>query len=53
MFNTYLYFQISIIVTIIVPEELLLKKKLSDSKTKLEALFSSFRTRSLYFEYIQ
>ena len=52
MFNTCLYFQISIIVTIFVPKWLLLKKKLSDSKTKLEALFSSFRTRSLYFEYI-
>ena len=52
MFNSYRYFQISIISTIIVPEWLLLKKSLSDSKTKLESLFSSFRTRSLYFEYI-
>ena len=41
MFNIYLYFQISIIVTFIVPEWLILKKKLRDSKTKLEAhLFS-------------
>ena len=39
MFNIYLYFQISIIVTMHVPVWLLLKKKCTDSKTKLEALF--------------
>ena len=52
MVNSYLYVQISIISTISVPEWLLLKKKLSDSKRRLEALFSSFRTRSLCFKYI-
>ena len=52
MFNSYLYVQISIISTIILPEWLLLKKKLRYSKTKLEAFFSSFRKRSLYFKYI-
>ena len=41
MFNIYLYFQISIIVTMYVPVWLLLKKKRNDSKTKLEAHFFS------------
>ena len=47
-----LLFSVPIIITNIVPEWLLSKNKLRDSKTKLESLFSSFRTRSLYFEYI-
>ena len=42
MFNIYLYFQISIIATMHVPVWLLLKKKCTDSKTKLEALFFPF-----------
>ena len=43
MLNIHLYSQISIIVTMLVPELLLLKGERSDSKTKLKALFFSYR----------
>ena len=43
MLNIPLYSQISIILTMFLPEWLLLKKKCSDSKTKLKALFFSSR----------
>ena len=43
MLNIHIYSQISIIVTMLVPEWLLLKKKYSDSKTKLKALFFSYK----------
>ena len=42
MFNIYLYFQISINVTMLFPVWPLLKNKCSDSKTKFEVLFFSY-----------